>query len=239
MRAYCATARSTPPISRNVISIALGFDLRRHASPPAPDRARIPRAVRWRARPAPEPSAGRRVRASRDPARRRVTLPSRPRRDRGRSPRCRCRQRSAAPASGSAGSIGVVSFAVRRAWLGIGPTNWPQFRLMVSMLTGLPVSVIRRDEPLELGAFEQRQHPERLLTNQIRGRGSPRGKCMSSHSEDLNPRRWPITGCRGRASSRSRRSSRSPTSATSRWPIRRAWRRPAWRSPPIRRKRPR
>ena len=50
-----------------------------------------------------------------------------------------------------------------------------------------------------------------------------------------NPRRWPITGCRGRVSSRSRRPSRSPTSATWRWPIRRASRRPATRSPPIRR----
>ena len=47
------------------------------------------------------------------------------------------------------------------------------------------------------------------------------------------PRRWPITGCRGRASSRFRRSSRSPTSATWRSPIRRASPPPAWRSPPI------
>ena len=64
---------------------------------------------------------------------------------------------------GSDGSVGVTIFATRWALLGIDPTSWPQFRLNVSMVTSLPRVLERRDDALDLGAFEQPKQPEHLV----------------------------------------------------------------------------
>ena len=74
--------------------------------------------------------------------------PSRPRRDRVSMAAVSRPAAISGLTEGSVASTGDVILAVRRTLVGIGPTNCPQSRLKLSMLTGLPVFLKGATSPL-------------------------------------------------------------------------------------------
>jgi len=125
-RAYCAIARSTPPMSRSDKLHRSGLDLSPHRRRLLRIKRRRSLAARWRAKRAPMPSAGCRVRG--------VIGSSTNVRDASvqAAPRSQLKRQRVHAGGDERLQPGVgrrrwgpVSLAVRCARLGIGPTNWP------------------------------------------------------------------------------------------------------------------